>query len=65
MSAIGMPIPAPQSPGRFSAGSGDCFLGGLIAALDRGAGAATALDRARDAAERNAACPGPGVLGSA
>jgi len=52
----------PATPGRFSAGSGDAFLGGLLAALERGADGPTALEAARDAAERNALCPGQGVL---
>jgi len=58
----GVPIAAPSVIGRFSAGSGDAFLGGLLAALDRQVGAERALDCARTAAERNATCPGQGVL---
>lgn len=56
-------VPPPASPGRFSAGSGDAFLGGLLAGLDSGFDPPTALVRARDAAERNARVPGQGVLG--
>ena len=52
----------PVRRGRFSAGSGDAFLGGLLAALERGAGGTAALGAASDAAERNALCPGQGVL---
>lgn len=55
-------IPAPRSVGRFSAGSGDAFLGGLIAAFTDHQGPSAALDRARSAAERNATVAGPGVL---
>ncbi|MFS0895158.1 1-phosphofructokinase family hexose kinase [Microbacterium sp. 179-I 3D3 NHS] len=55
-------LPAPQSVGRYPAGSGDSFFGGLLHALDRGFPFATALDLARDAAERNARVPGQGVL---
>ncbi|MEU1972991.1 PfkB family carbohydrate kinase [Microbacterium sp. NPDC019599] len=55
-------VAPPASPGRFSAGSGDAFLGGLLTGLDRGDSPADALDLARSAAERNAACPGQGVL---
>jgi fructose-1-phosphate kinase PfkB-like protein len=53
---------APARHGRFSAGSGDAFLGGLLAALEAGADGREALAAARDAAERNAMCPGQGVL---
>lgn len=56
------PLAAPAEPGRFSAGSGDAFLGGLLASLDRGSGADAALDAAREAAERNARIPGQGLL---
>lgn len=57
------PAPAPQSIGRFPAGSGDSFLGGLLAALDRGDPLGTALRLAADAAERNARVPGQAILG--
>lgn len=55
-------VAAPRRRGRFSAGSGDAFLGGLVAALDRGLGWADALSAAADAAERNALVPGQGRL---
>lgn len=57
-------VPSATVTGRFPAGSGDAFLGGLLASLDRGCSAAEALDLARAAAERNAAVPGQGVLGA-
>lgn len=53
---------APASPGRFPAGSGDAFLGGLLAAQSAGRAPAAAVELARSAAERNAAVPGQGVL---
>lgn len=52
----------PRAVGRFPAGSGDAFFGGLLAGLDGGAPFAAALEIARDAAERNAQVPGQGVL---
>ncbi|GLI26495.1 1-phosphofructokinase [Agromyces rhizosphaerae] len=55
-------LPPPGALGRFSAGSGDAFLGGFLAAIDRGADPAQALAFAADAAERNALVPGQGVL---
>lgn len=55
-------VDAPATRGRFSAGSGDAFLGGLLAGLDAGLSGAEALALARSAAERNAAVPGQGVL---
>lgn len=58
----GMPLRPPLRRGRFSAGSGDAFLGGLLAALEAGKSARDALEMATDAAERNASCPGQGVL---
>jgi fructose-1-phosphate kinase PfkB-like protein len=54
---------APRTLGRFPAGSGDAFLGGLLTALETGAG--DPLDAARDAAERNARIAGQGVLAPA
>ncbi|MFF2371211.1 1-phosphofructokinase family hexose kinase [Agromyces sp. NPDC058110] len=57
------PAPAPRSVGRFPAGSGDSFLGGLLAALDRGDGLELAVALAADAAERNARVPGQARLG--
>ncbi|MFF2486050.1 PfkB family carbohydrate kinase [Microbacterium sp. NPDC058062] len=56
-------VAPPAAPGRFSAGSGDAFLGGLLAGMDRALPAAAALALARDTAERNARVPGQGVLG--
>lgn len=53
----------PRAVGRFPAGSGDSFFGGLLTGLDGGAPFAAALEIARDAAERNAQVPGQGVLG--
>lgn len=57
-------LPQPVGRGRYPAGSGDAFLGGLLAALERGADLADALERARDAAERNARALGQGLLAS-
>lgn len=56
--AIELAVPARL--GRFPVGSGDAFLGGLLATLDRGW--RVALEAASDAAMRNALVPGPGVL---
>lgn len=58
-------LPLPRRVGRFSAGSGDAFLGGLLAALEQGSPAAQALHAAAAAAERNALCAGQGVLAPA
>lgn len=52
----------PRAVGRFPAGSGDAFFGGLLAGLDGGATLDEALELARDTAERNAQVPGQGVL---
>lgn len=52
----------PRAVGRFPAGSGDSFFGGLLAGLDGGAPVAAALELACDAAERNAQVPGQGLL---
>ncbi|WP_223624727.1 1-phosphofructokinase family hexose kinase [Microbacterium sp. EST19A] len=52
----------PRAVGRFPAGSGDSFFGGLLTGLDGDAPFAAALEIARDAAERNAQVPGQGVL---
>jgi 1-phosphofructokinase family hexose kinase len=57
------PLEPPQTVGRYPAGSGDAFLGGLLAGLDSGLEPPKALAQARDAAERNACVPGQGVLG--
>jgi fructose-1-phosphate kinase PfkB-like protein len=59
----GCRLDPPRALGRFPAGSGDAFLGGLLAGLDSGLEPAKALAQARDAAERNARVPGQGVLG--
>jgi fructose-1-phosphate kinase PfkB-like protein len=56
-------IPAPATTGRFSAGSGDAFLGGLLTAFDRGDSPEGAVALATSAAERNAQVPGQGVIG--
>ncbi|KQZ85172.1 hypothetical protein ASD56_02050 [Microbacterium sp. Root166] len=55
-------VPRPGALGRYPAGSGDAFLGGLLTGLDRGDAASDALDLARDAAERNARVAGQGIL---
>ncbi|MHA7987447.1 1-phosphofructokinase family hexose kinase [Rathayibacter sp. CAU 1779] len=55
-------VPRATRLGRFPAGSGDSFLGGLLAAFERGADAAEALAAAADAGERNALVPGQGIL---
>jgi 1-phosphofructokinase family hexose kinase len=55
-------VDPPPSPGRFPAGSGDAFLGGLLVALDAGDSLESGLNLARQAAERNAAVPGQGRL---
>jgi 1-phosphofructokinase family hexose kinase len=44
--------------GRFAVGSGDCFLGGLLAALDRGESVREALTLAAACASSNASTPG-------
>lgn len=56
---------SPASPGRFSAGSGDAFLGGLLTGLAQHDDAVSALALAVEAAERNAGVAGAGVLGGA
>ncbi len=61
----GLPLSPPQTRGRYPAGSGDAFLGGLLAGLDSGLEPPEALAQAQDAAERNAHVPGQGVLGPA
>lgn len=55
-------VPRPTRQGRFSAGSGDAFLGGLVAALEQGASAQDALGLGSEAAERNALIAGQGIL---
>ena len=61
----GCRLDPPRALGRYPAGSGDAFLGGLLAGLDSGLEPTKALAQARDAAERNARVPGQGVLGPA
>jgi len=58
-------VPAPRVRGRFPAGSGDSFLGGLLAAFERGEDARSALAAASDAGVRNALVPGQGRLAPA
>lgn len=48
--------------GRYPVGSGDAFLAGLVVALDRGEGWASALRLALGAATANAELPGAGLL---
>jgi len=55
-------LPPPAARGRFPAGSGDSFLGGVLTGLDRGLDPAEALRLGADAAERNALVPGQGRL---
>jgi 1-phosphofructokinase/tagatose 6-phosphate kinase len=55
-------VSAPDRLGRFPVGSGDSFLGGLMASLDRGDAFADALRIAAAAGAANALVPGPGVL---
>jgi 1-phosphofructokinase family hexose kinase len=50
----------PTVAGQYSAGSGDSFLGGLLAALDRDQPLATGLGLAIAAGAANALVPGPG-----
>lgn len=59
---VALPVRAPSRAGRFPAGSGDAFLGALVAALLAGGDAAVALAAAAAAAEANARVPGAGVL---
>lgn len=67
--SLGLPVagepitaPAPTLRGRFPVGSGDCYLGGLLTALDRGDELPTALRLAAAAGVANAQLPGPGVF---
>jgi 1-phosphofructokinase family hexose kinase len=48
--------------GRYPVGSGDSYLGGLLAGLDRGEGLDAALRLAAGAATANALVPGAGVF---
>lgn len=52
-------VAAPSLRGRFPVGSGDSFLGGLLAALDRGDDLPDALRLATAAGVANAQIPGP------
>ncbi len=52
----------PSRIGRFPVGSGDAFLGALVAGLDRGRAVADALRDAAAAGTANALLPGPGTL---
>lgn len=52
----------PDLLGRYPVGSGDSFLAGLVAALDRGDDLPTALTLAAAAGMANALVPGPGVF---
>ena len=53
-------VPAPMLRGRFSVGSGDSYLAGLLTRLDQGADLGSALQRATAAGVANAQVPGPG-----
>jgi 1-phosphofructokinase/tagatose 6-phosphate kinase len=53
---------APPALGAYPVGSGDAFLGGLLAALDAGADFADAFGLALGAAAANAELPGAGRL---
>ena len=61
-SADGCLRAAPPERGRFTVGSGDCFFGGLLVALDRGASPGDALALATAAAAANTIEPGAAVL---
>ncbi|MGN6197449.1 MAG: hypothetical protein ACTHNX_02285, partial [Humibacter sp.] len=62
LGSIRTSVPASVRRGRFPAGSGDAFLGGLLAAFERGDSAADALAAAASAGERNALVAGQGRL---
>jgi len=51
-------LPPVDRPGLFPVGSGDCFLAGLVGALDLGSDLATALGIAADTGSANAQVPG-------
>ncbi len=55
-------IPPPERSGAFPVGSGDAFLGGLLAALDAGFDFPEALKRASGCAIANALQPGAGTF---
>ena len=52
----------PGVRGAYPVGSGDAFLGGLVAALDRGADLADGLRLGMACGTANALVPGPGRL---
>ncbi|MGN6206579.1 1-phosphofructokinase family hexose kinase [Humibacter sp.] len=62
LGSIRTSVPASVRRGRFPAGSGDAFLGGLLAAFERGDSAEDALAAAASAGERNALVAGQGRL---
>ncbi|MGA0568196.1 1-phosphofructokinase family hexose kinase [Rathayibacter sp. KR2-224] len=64
MAGVEAEVPGATRRGRFPAGSGDSFLGGLLAAFERGESPADALRSASEAGERNALVPGQGRLAS-
>ena len=53
---------ATSPAGRYTVGAGDCFLAGLVMALDRGAGLAEALSRASAIAAANTLHPGAALF---
>ncbi len=53
-------ITLPDVHGHYPVGSGDSFLGGLLAELDRGASFVDGLRVAAAAGAANALVPGPG-----
>lgn len=55
-------IPPPERAGAYPVGSGDAFLGGLLAAVDAGFTFPDALTRAAGCAIANALQPGAGVF---
>ena len=65
MGGHAMSFPPPSTLGRFPAGSGDAFLGGLVVALERGDPWPDALRLALGAAAANAELPGAGALDAA
>jgi 1-phosphofructokinase family hexose kinase len=54
--------PPVDRPGLFPVGSGDCFLAGLVGALDHGAGLPEALAVAAEIGAANAQVPGAAVF---
>lgn len=55
-------VATPDLRGRFSVGSGDSYLAGLLTSLDRGEGLGSALRLATAAGVANAQVPGPGTF---